>query len=178
MLTCKSFQNSPQEVAGTGLTRQIKISGPELIFYYLLHLANLILGMTVFTLLIHFDQEYARTIEKVRAASGFSMSAMIFHVCPAALLISGLSKLAYHRWAEPWKKMGSSEKWTDHQCLPKPKSKIVSKMIRFLDADIPEQDIPNADIPDADIPEQDILEHEATEPNIPGPVVQNIHVEE
>ena len=173
MLTCKSFQNSPQEVAGTGLRRQIKISGPELIFYYLLHLANLILGMTVFALLIHFDQKYASTIEKVRAASGFSMSALIFHVCPAALLLSAFTKLAYHRWAEPWKKMGSSEKWTAQQCLPKPKSKIVSKKINFLDADIPE-----LDILDADISEQDIPEHEAPEPTSPGPVVQNIHVEE
>ena len=175
MLTCKSFQNSPQR---TRLTRQIKISGPELIFYYLLHLANLILGMTVFALLIQFDQEYASTIEKVRVASGFSMSALIFHVCPAALLLSAITKLAYQRWAEPWKKMGSSEKWTARQCLPKPKSKIVSKKINFLDADIPEQDILDAYIPDADIPKQDIPEHEAPEPTSPGPVVQNIHVEE
>merc|ERR1719222_224844 len=86
MLTCKSFQNSSEEVADTGqLTRKIKISGPELIFDYLLHLANLIFGITVFTLLIHFDQEYASTIEKVKAASGFSMSTMIYFVCPAAL---------------------------------------------------------------------------------------------
>ena len=149
MLTCKSFQNSSEEVADTGqLTRKIKISGPELIFDYLLHLANLIFGITVFTLLIHFDQEYASTIEKVRAASGFSMSTMIYFVCPAALVQSALIKLVYHTWAEPWKKMGFSAKWTSQQFVPKPKSKIIQA---------PELDIP--------------------EPNIPGPDVQNIPVE-
>ena len=148
MLTSKSFQNSPEEVADTGLTRNIKISGPELIFDYLLHLANLIFGITVFTLLIHFDQEYASTIEKVRAASGFSMSTMIYFVCPAALVQSALIKLVYHTWTEPWKKMGLSAKWTSQQFVPKPKSKIIQA---------PELDIP--------------------EPNIPGPDVQNIPVE-
>ena len=153
MLTCKSFQNSSEEVADTGqLTRKIKISGPELIFDYLLHLANLIFGITVFTLLIHFDQEYASTIEKVKAASGFSMSTMIYFVCPAALVQSALIKLVYHTWAEPWKKMGFSAKWTSQQFVPKPKSKIIPKEIHFPDAVIPE-------------------------PNIPGPDVQNIPVE-
>ena len=153
MLTCKSFQNSSEEVADTGqLTRKIKISGPELIFDYLLHLANLIFGITVFTLLIHFDQEYASTIEKVRAASGFSMSTIIYFVCPAALVQSALIKLVYHTWAEPWKKMGLSAKWTSQQFVPQPKSKIIPKEIHFPDAVIPE-------------------------PNIPGPDVQNIPVE-
>ena len=139
-MTSKSFQKSSEEI-------KIKISGPELVFGYLLRLANLLLGITVFTLLIHFDQEYASTIEKVRAASGFSMSVMIYLVCPAALLFSAVSKLAYHTWADPWRKMGSSEKWTAQQFIPKPKSKIISKI---QDADIPECEVPERELPEPD----------------------------
>ena len=76
------------------------------------------------------------------------MSTMIYFVCPAALVQSALIKLVYHTWAEPWKKMGLSAKWTSQQFVPKPKSKIIQA---------PELDIP--------------------EPNIPGPDVQNIPVE-
>ena len=107
-------------------TKKIKISGPELVFGFLLRFANLLIGITVFALLVKFDPEYASTIEKVREASGLSVSNMIYFVCPGALLLSALSKLAYHAFAEPWGAMSSSEKWTFRQCIPKPKSEIVS----------------------------------------------------
>lgn len=126
MMICKRFQNPAEEAEGT---KKIKISGPELAFGFLLRLTNLLIGITVFALLVKFDPEYASTIEKVRAASGFSVSKMIYLACPAALLLSALSKLAYHAFAEPWGAMSSSEKWTFQQCVPKPKSKIVSKDI-------------------------------------------------
>ena len=116
----------PEEDKGT---KKIKISGPELVFGFLLRLANLIIGITVFAILIKFDPEYAHTIRKVRAASGFSVSKMIYFVCPGALLLSALFKLAYHAFADPWGAMSSSEKWTFWQCIPKPKSEIVSKDI-------------------------------------------------
>ena len=61
-------------------TKKIKISGPELVFGFLLRFANLLIGITVFALLVKFDPEYASTIEKVRAASGFSVSKMIYIV--------------------------------------------------------------------------------------------------
>ena len=109
--------------------KKIKISGPELLFGFLLYFVNLLIGITVFALLVKFDPEYASTIEKVRAASGFSVSNMIYFVCPGALLLSALSKLAYHAFAEPWGPMSSSEKWTLWQCVPRPKSEIVSKDI-------------------------------------------------
>ena len=131
MMMCKLFQNVPEEGEGT---KKIKISGPELVFGFLLHFVNLLIGITVFALLVKFDPEYASTIEKVRAASGFSVSKMIYFVCPGAfllllLLLSALSKLAYHAFAEPWGQMSSSEKWTFQQCVPRPKSEIVSKDI-------------------------------------------------
>ena len=124
----------PEEGEGT---KKIKISGPELVFGFLLHFANLLIGITVFALLIHLDPQYATTIEKVRAASGFPMSEMIYIVCPATLLLSGLLLSAFHGWAEPWKAMGSSEKWTLQQCVPKPKSKIISKAILLPDVQEP-----------------------------------------
>ena len=126
MMMCTLFQNVPEEGEGT---KKIKISGPELVFGFLLHFANLLIGITVFALLVKFDGEYAVTIEKVRKASGLSVSEMIYFVCPGALLLSALSKLAYHAFAEPWGAMSSSEKWTFRQCVPKPKNEIVSKDI-------------------------------------------------
>ena len=131
------FQNSADEVEGAGLTEKIKISGPELFFLYLLRLANVLIGITVFALLMHLDPVYATTMEKVRAASGFPMSEMIYIVCPATLLLSGLLLSAFHSCAEPWRAMGSSEKWTLQQFVPKPKSKIISKEIPTPDVQEP-----------------------------------------
>ena len=65
----------------------------------------------------------------MREASGFSVSKMIYFVCPGALLLSALFKLAYHAFAEPWGTMSNTEKWTFWQCVPKPKSEIVCKDI-------------------------------------------------
>ena len=61
------------------------------------------------------------------------MSEMVYFVCPATLLLSGLLLSAFHSCAEPWKAIGSSEKWTLQQFVPKPKSKIISKEIPVPD---------------------------------------------
>ena len=70
-------------------------------------------------------------------ASGFPLSEMIYFVCPGALLLSALFNLAYHAWAEPWGAMGSSEKWTLQQRIPKPKSNIITKVILTPESDVP-----------------------------------------
>ena len=66
--------------------------------------------MVVFTILMHNIPEYAQTIEKVKAASGFPMSDMIYLVCPAAFLLSVISKTLYHATSEPWRVAGSGLK--------------------------------------------------------------------
>ena len=83
----------PEEDQATWLTtKKIKISGPELFFAYILRLANLLIGIIIFALLVQFDSSYASTIEKVRAASGFSMPQMIYFVCPGALFLREVFK--------------------------------------------------------------------------------------
>ena len=129
------FQPTSEDLGGESFTEKIKTSGPELLFGYLLRLVNLLVGIVVFTVLMQLDSKYAETIEKVRAASGFSISQMIYFVCPAALLLSGLLNIAYHAFAEPWRAMGISEKWTLRQLVPKPKGKIITKTFSTIDHD-------------------------------------------
>ena len=129
------FQPTSEDLGGESFTEKIKTSGPELLFGYLLRLVNLLVGIVVFTVLMQLDSKYADTIEKVRAASGFSISQMIYFVCPAALLLSGLLNIAYHAFAEPWRAMGISEKWTLRQLVPKPKGKIITKTFSTIDHD-------------------------------------------
>ena len=87
---------------------------------------------------MNFDVEYAITIEKVENASRFSMPLMVYYVCPAAFILGGLTKTLYHTCAEQWKLVGSTEKWTGQQCVPKPRSEIINKEISIPEADIPD----------------------------------------
>ena len=93
--------------------------------------------MVVFTILMHNIPEYAQTIEKVKAASGFPMSDMIYLVCPAAFLLSVISKTLYHATSEPWRVAGSGLKWTKQQLVPKPRSDIIEKEIQLREKDTP-----------------------------------------
>ena len=120
------------------VTAKIKISGPEQIFAYTIHFINLITGILVFTILMQTVPEYAKTISKVEAASGFPMSMMIYFVCPVAFLLGALSKLVYHTTSEPWKVAGGGMKWTRHQFLPKPRSDFVEEEIQLKDFEKPE----------------------------------------
>ena len=120
------------------VTAKIKISGPEQIFAYTIHFINLNTGILVFTILMQTVPEYAKTIRKVEAASGFPMSMMINFVCPVAFLLGALSKLVYHTTSEPWKVAGGGMKWTRHQFLPKPRSDFVEEEIQLKDVEKPE----------------------------------------
>ena len=120
------------------VTAKIKISGPEQIFAYTIHLINLVTGIVVFAILMHTVPEYAETIRKVEAASGFPMSVMINIVCPAAFLLSVLSKIVYHVTSEPWKVAGGGLKWTKHQLIPKPRSDFVEEEILLQNVEKPE----------------------------------------
>ena len=110
---------------------RIKIAGPELIFAFLLHIVNLLFGIVVYTILMETSPEYASTMMKVEKASGFSMSTMIYLICPISLLLSGLAKTSYHATSERWKEIGSSEKWSWKQCVPKPRNEIALKKVTF-----------------------------------------------
>ena len=128
----------PEEGANGRLEERIKISGPEFLFGHLLHLANLLVGIVTFAILMQSDPKYASTIEKVKRASGFSMFEMINYACPGALLLSGLLNLAHHALAEPWRPMNISEKWTLKQCVPQPKSRIVSRDVLVSNVSVAE----------------------------------------
>ena len=117
----------------------MKIAVPELVFAFLLHIANLLIGIVVFTILMETSPEYASTMMKVEKASGFSMSTTIYLVCPISMLLSGLVKISYHATSERWKEIGSTEKWTGQQCVPKPRSEIINKEISIPEADIPDK---------------------------------------
>ena len=108
-----------------------KIAGPELIFAYLLYSFNLLVGVVVYTILLETSPEYASTMTKVGDASGFSMSTMIYLGCPVSLLLSALAKLTYHSTSERWKEIGSTEKWSWDQCVPKPRNEIALKKVTF-----------------------------------------------
>ena len=108
-----------------------KIAGPELFFAYLLHSLNCLVGVVVYTILLETSPEYASTMVKVGNASGFSMSTMIYLVCPVSLLLSALAKLTYHSTSERWKEIGSTEKWSWKQCVPKPRNEIALKKVTF-----------------------------------------------
>ena len=109
----------------------MKIAGPELIFAYLLHIVNLLFGVVTYTILMETSPEYASTMMKVENASGFSMSMMIYLVCPISLLLSALVKVTYHATSETWKEIGSTEKWSWKQCIPKPRNEIALKKVSF-----------------------------------------------
>ena len=110
-------------------TARIKISGPEQFFCYILHLANLLLGIAVFSILTAMVPSYVDKMTKVDSAAGISMAAMIYAVGPTTLALSALSKLLYHATAETWKIVEGGEKWTRQQFIPKPKGKIKLKQI-------------------------------------------------
>ena len=110
---------------------RMKIAGPELVFAFLLHSVNLLFGIVVFTILMETSPEYASTMMKVEKASGFSMSTMIYLICPISLLLSGLVKISFHATSERWKEIGSSEKWSWKQCVPKSRSEIALKKVTF-----------------------------------------------
>ena len=113
---------------------RMKIAGPELVFAFLLHIVNLLIGIVVFTILMETSPEYASTMMKVEKASGFSMSTTIYLVCPISMLLSGLVKISYHATSERWKEIGSTEKWTWKQCVPKPRTEIALKKVTFQKA--------------------------------------------
>ena len=98
-------------------------------FYYLLHLASLLVGITTFTILMATTPSYAAKIEKVEAASGLSMPMVVYVVGPTALILSALAKLVFHATSEAWKTVGSKEKWSGQKLVLKPKSKILLKTI-------------------------------------------------
>ena len=121
-----------------GFTARIKISGPEQFYAFLLQLGNLLLGITIFTILMAAVPSYAEKMVKVEAASGLSMSVMVYVVGPTALLISALAKVAFHATSETWKTLGSQEKWTKQQFVPKPKSEIKLRRITIPEANATE----------------------------------------
>ena len=110
-------------------TARIKISGPEQFFCYILHLANLLLGIAVFSILTAMVPSYVDKMTKVDSATGISMAVMIYAVSPTTLALSALSKLLYHATAETWKIVEGGEKWTRQQFIPNPKGKIKLKQI-------------------------------------------------
>ena len=113
---------------------RIKIAGPELIFEFLLHIVNLLCGIVVFTILMETSPEYASTMMKVEKASGFSMSTMIYLGCPISLLLSALVKITFHCTSERWKEIGSTEKWSWKQCVPRPRNEIALKKLTFQES--------------------------------------------
>ena len=60
---------------------RINISGSEFIFVFLPYLVNLRLGTSLFVILVNFHAEYAKTIDKVKSASGFSLRLAISRTC-------------------------------------------------------------------------------------------------
>ena len=82
--------------------------------------------------------EYADTIGKVQAASGFSMPIMIYYVCPVAFILSLVAKILFHTTSETWKVAGSGMKWTKKQLDLKPTSEIVQEKIQLQGAEKPE----------------------------------------
>ena len=120
---------------------RVKIAGPEILFGYLLHFVNIVCGVIVFTVFMETSPEYARTMAKIEKASGFSMSLMIYLVCPLSLLLSALAKLTYHSTSERWKEIGSSKKWTSKQFLPRPKNEIVLEKVTFQEVTAAPEDV-------------------------------------
>ena len=116
-------------------TARIKISGPEQFFCYILHLANLLLGIAVFSILTAMVPSYVDKMTKVDSAAGISMAVMIYAVGPTSLALSALSKLLYHATAETWKIVEGGEKWTRQQFIPNPKGKITLKQIAIPEAE-------------------------------------------
>ena len=105
-------------------------------FYYLLHLANLLVGITIFTTLMATTPSYAAKMVKVEAASGLSMPMVVYVAGPTALLLSALAKLVYHATSETWKMVGSKEKRSGQNLqIPKPKSKILLRKITIPEAE-------------------------------------------
>ena len=97
-----------------------------------------IVGIAVFSVLMHTVPDYADAIGKVQAASGFPMPTMICLVCPVALLLGVLSKITFHATSEAWKVAGGGMKWTKRQLLPKPRSDFVPETILLQDSETPE----------------------------------------
>ena len=60
---------------------RINISGSEFIFVFLPYLVNLLLGTSLFVILVNFHAEYAKTIDKVKSACGFSLRLAISRIC-------------------------------------------------------------------------------------------------
>ena len=135
------IRQGADDESDNGFTAGIKISGPEQICSYLLHLGNLLLGVAIFTILMAAVPSYADKMVKVEAASGLSMPVMVYVVGPAALLISGLAKVAYHATSETWKTVGGKEKWSRQQFVPKPKSKIKLRRVTIPEAEAVETPI-------------------------------------
>ena len=130
-----------EELAENEIRLRIKIAGPEILFCYLLHSVNIVCGVIVFTVFMETSPEYARTMAKIEKASRFSMSLMIYLVCPLSLLLSALARLAYHSTSERWKEVGSSKKWTSEQFVPKPRSEIFVEKMTFQEAPTAPKDI-------------------------------------
>ena len=95
----------------------------------------------MFTVFMETSPEYARTMAKIEKASRFSMSLMIYLVCPLSLLLSALAKLTYHSTSERWKEIGSSKKWTSKQFLPRPKNEIVLEKVTFQEVTAAPEDV-------------------------------------
>ena len=88
----------------------------------------------MFSILTEMDPSYAVKMKKVEAASGVSMSVMIYVVGPTALMLSGLFKVLFHATSETWKMVEGGEKWTGQQFVPKPKGKIKLKTMTIPEA--------------------------------------------
>ena len=136
-----SYQTLHQDAgheSANGFTARIKISGPEQMFYYLLHLFNLLVGVAIFTILMATVPSYADKMEKVEAASGLPMPVMVYVVGPTALIFSVLAKLVFHGTSETWKAVGSKEKWSRQKFVPTPKSKIKLRRVNIPEAEAAE----------------------------------------
>ena len=141
----ESKKENTKEDSGSLITANVKMAGNELFFVYLLHFSILVLGMIAFTLL-SADPEYAERIKKLENVSTISMTAMVYIVCPLALLLSTLSQLVYHQYFHPWWQIKSRIEPGSGFCRdfkPKPKSKVVHQQVPLNSStdQQPQQDI-------------------------------------
>ena len=133
----KTFHQEAGDESHNKFTARIKMSAPEQIYSYIVQLVNLLTGILVFTALMATDN-YAETMVKVKAASGISMSLLVYIVAPTTLLLSMLAKLLFHAFCETWSSVGVEEKWAKQQFVPRPKSKTKMRKVTILEGETSE----------------------------------------
>lgn len=107
--------------------RNIKISGSEVMFVYLLHAMNLILCLMAFLILVATSPAFTARIAKVERVSGVPLQMAMFCGCPAAWLLSASFTLLSD-FFNPWSAINERAKCSS-LCPPLPASQFTTEAI-------------------------------------------------